>query len=203
MIYFFDNYEQNSLENLTEFLPEKRREKCLRLRQKRDRENCIAVYFILKQILKEKGIDFSDFDTDENGKPFIKNCPLYFNISHCRLGAVVAVSESPVGVDVQNIGDYNKKVAERVCTEEELLLINNSPDKAKAFTRLWTLKEAAAKYDGKGIQILKNFSFENGEKFFEKYGRKFTAFEKKNLFISVCGDEKFSDIIEIKNLEVF
>ena len=203
MIYFFENYEQLSEENLIEFLPPKRREKCLRLRQKKDRENCIASYLILKQAMRENGVEFSELEADENGKPFIKDCPLYFNISHCRCGVALVVSEHPAGIDIQDIEPYNGKVAERVCSPAEIEIINSSEDKDRAFTRLWTLKEAAAKCDGKGISILKNFSFKSKRKSFRKYNKNFKTFEKKKLFISVCGDEKFSDIIEIKNLEVF
>lgn len=203
MIYFFENYDSVSCENFLGFLPEKRREKCLRLRQKRDRENCVISYMILKQALKENGVENFELDTDENGKPFIKNSEWYFNISHCREGVAVVLSRSPAGIDIQDIGPYKEAVARRVCSPAEIELIENSENADREFTRIWTLKESAAKCDGKGIKILKDFFFENCGNSFRKYDRFFTTFEKKNCFISVCGEEEFSDITEIKNLEVF
>ena len=203
MVYFFDNYESLPLEKYRELLPADRAEKLERLRQKRDRENCLAAYLLLKYALNGYGVTDFQLDTDENGKPFLKDCGLFFNLSHCRLGVAAAVSESAVGIDIQDIVSEKDGVIRRICTDGEIKSIDEAEDRDREFTRLWTLKEAAAKCDGRGMKIISGFSFENCGKSFEKYGRKFTTFERKNLMISVCGNEDFSDIKEIKNLEVF
>lgn len=203
MIYFFDSYDTFNAEKFENFLPEKRNEKYRRFRQKRDRENCLVSYLILKQILYEKGIENFEIFTDENGKPFLKNIDLFFSISHCKLGVAVSVSHKPTGIDIQDIEPYSEGICKRMFSDGEINNILSSDDRDRAFTRLWTLKEAAAKCDGKGLAVMKDFSFENCEKNFTKYGRNFSTFEKENLFISVCGNEEFSDIIEIKNWEVF
>ena len=57
MIYFFDDYENFSAENFLGFLPEKRREKYEKTRQKRDKENCVISYLLLKKALKIFGIE--------------------------------------------------------------------------------------------------------------------------------------------------
>ena len=203
MIYFFDNYESLNLSRAEELLPDERYERFCRLRQSRDKENCLAAYLLLKYALKKSGIENFKIIKGEKGKPHLENSELYFNISHCKYGAAVAVSRSPVGIDVQEIEEYREGVAKRVFSEEEIRYTENSENQAKTFTRLWTLKEAAAKCDGGGIAVLNDFLFENSEMNFTKYGKHFTTWERKNLFISVCGDEDFSDIIEINSLEDF
>lgn len=203
MVYFFDNYQSLDLLKYKELLPAERVERFERLKQTRDRENCLASYLLLKYALKEIGINDFELEADENGKPYIKGQDIYFNISHCRLGTAVAVSEKNVGVDIQNIVPFDEKIIRRVGSEAEIEFIKNSDNPDRAFTRIWTLKEAAAKCDGRGIKILSDFSFENTEKSFKKYGKTFTSFDFENLVVSVCGDEDFSDIIEIKSLEDF
>lgn len=202
MIYFFDNYESLNLDRAEELLPAERYEKFCRLRQNRDKENCLAAYLLLKHALREKGIDSFNIKTGENGKPYLENCELFFNISHCQYGAAVAVSHSPVGIDVQEITEYSEGIAKRVFSEEEIHLTENSENRDRTFTRLWTLKEAAAKCDGRGISVLKDFCFENSGMKFTKYGKNFTTWERKNLFVSACGDEDFFDIKELNSLEV-
>lgn len=203
MIYFFDNYDSLNLERAEELLPAERYEKFCRLKQTRDKENCLAAYLLLKYALKESEIENFKIITGENEKPYLEGIELYFNISHCKFGVAVAVSLSPVGIDVQEIEEYSEGVAKRVFSEEEIRFTENSENKAKTFTRLWTLKEAAAKCDGGGIAVLNSFRLEDSGMKFKKYGKIFTTWERKNLFISVCGDEDFSDIIEINSLEDF
>ncbi len=202
MIYFFENYDGFSDEKFLNFLPQNRREKYNKLRQKRDKENCVISYLLLKKALRDFGVENFEIETDENGKPFLKrNSEIYFNISHTRSGVAVVADKSPVGIDIQDILPVKQSVIERCFSDEEKLLIKASASPEKEFTRLWTLKESAVKSDGAGIAKLKDFCFEKSEKAFEKFGKIFKTFERKNLFISVCGLRDFSDIIEIKNLE--
>lgn len=203
MIYFFDNYASLDLSKAEELLPADRYERFCRLRQTRDKENCLAAYLLTKKVLKEQGIDSFTIVKDENGKPHLENSNLHFNISHCKFGVVVAVSSCPVGVDIQDLTEYSEGIAKRVFTDNEVDLVEKSKNKDRAFTEIWTLKEAAAKCDGRGISVLRDFSFEESTDKFTKYNRNFRTWERKNLFVSVCGNEDFSDIIEIKSLEVF
>lgn len=198
MIYFFDDYESFSAQNFIDFLPEKRAEKYQRLRQKRDKENCVAAYLVLRYALMENGINSFEIATGENGKPFLKNEKFFFNISHCSQGVAVAVDEFPVGIDVQEIGELKEKIAKRFFSESENKKIFSSADKAETFTRLWTLKESVIKNEGKSVADIANFSFENYEKFFEKYGKKFSCLKEKNILISACGERYFDKIKIIK-----
>lgn len=198
MIYFFDDYENFCAEKFLEFLPEKRIEKYNRLKRKTDRDNCVAAYLLLRYALRENGIDSFETEVGANGKPFLKNKKLSFNISHCAEGVAVAVDTEPVGIDVQEIGNYNERVAKRFFTDGERKKINASPDKAKAFTRIWTLKESAIKCEGKSLANLGEFSFGDYEKFFEKYEKKFSCLSEKNVLISVCGNRYFDKIKIVK-----
>lgn len=202
MIYFFENYDGFSCEKYIEFLDKNRREKYERLKQKRDKENCVISYILLTKALSDYGVTNPGFETGTNGKPFLKNNKnLFFNISHTGNGVAVAVDEKPVGIDIQDILPVRDGVIERCFSQEEKEIIFNSSSPERDFTRLWTLKESAVKFSGETVASLRNYCFEETEKSFEKYGRKFTTFERKNLFISVCGEKVFSQINEIKSLE--
>lgn len=202
MIYFFDDYKSFCAENFVELLPESRAEKYRRLKQKRDKENCVAAYLLLRFALKENGINFFETETGKNGKPFLKNEKIFFSISHCSQGVGVAVDDFPIGLDIQEKGEYKERIAERFFAESENKKIKASADKDEAFTRLWTLKESVIKCEGKTLAEIGKFSFENYEKFFEKYEKKFSSLYEKNIFISVCG-EKYFDKIKIIKTEDF
>lgn len=198
MIYFFDDYENFCAEKFLKILPENRIEKYNRLKRNSDRDNCVVAYLLLRYALRENGIDSFETEVGENGKPFLKSEKLFFNISHCAEGVAVVVDTEPVGIDVQEIGGFNEKVAKRFFNESENKKINASPDKAKAFTRIWTLKESAIKCEGKSLANLGEFSFGDYENFFEKYEKKFSCLSEKNVLISVCGNRYFDKIKNVK-----
>lgn len=198
MIYFFDDYENFCAEKFLKILPENRIEKYNRLKRNSDRDNCVVAFLLLRYALRENGIDSFETEVGANGKPFLKSEKLFFNISHCAEGVAVVVDTEPVGIDVQEIGGFNEKVAKRFFNESENKKINASPDKAKAFTRIWTLKESAIKCEGKSLANLGEFSFGDYENFFEKYEKKFSCLSEKNVLISVCGDRYFDKIKNVK-----
>ena len=198
MIYFFDDYENFSAENFLKFLPKSRQEKFYKLKRKIDRDNCAAAYFLLRFAMKQNGIENFEIVVGGNGKPFLKSGEMFFNISHCAEGVAVVIDTAPVGIDVQEIGRFNEKVAKRFFDERENEKINASTDKAKKFTRIWTLKESAIKCEGKSLANLDEFSFGDHEKFFEKYEKKFSCLNEKNVLISVCGNRYFDEMKIVK-----
>lgn len=123
-----------------------------------------------------------NFCIGDHGKPFLKNIPIEFNISHSGNFVVCAVANSPVGIDIEEIRPVDLKVTKRICTEEELLYIfGKKPSKndfkrttdkeiLTRFFKVWTTKEAYGKCIGKGIKSIKvdtkkisvqNFYFNN------------------------------------------
>lgn len=81
-----------------------------------------------------------------------------FNISHTSGCGVLAISDSPVGVDVERIRPVNLKIAEKFCADEREF-IEKSEDCRRAFFEIWTAKEAYLKKEGTGITVpLNSFS---------------------------------------------
>ena len=156
MIYLEDNlskYSGNALEELINELPEWRRVQAMRFKHERGRLECALSYALLCQGLKEMGYDLQPtFIYGDNGKPSLKELPeLHFNLSHCKRAVVCAVSDHPVGIDAEVLGRYSERLAQYTMNEDELAEIAAAKDKDVAFTRLWTMKEAAMKLTGEGI----------------------------------------------------
>lgn len=127
-----------------------RREKVLKYKLASGREQSLRAYMLLQQLLKEEyGITEPPvFRELENGKPvIIGHEDIHFNMSHCKNAVACAVSDKPIGIDVERIQDkVNESLAQYVLNEKELEDI--TPLK---FARLWTMKEAVVKLTGRGI----------------------------------------------------
>ncbi len=97
------------------------------------------------------------FERDTNGKPYLKNKSVHFNISHSESLVAVAVSDRDVGVDLEKIREVNPKLTDRYFTENEKKYINvKSPDWQTRFFEVWTKKEAILKMSGLGLRVKLN-----------------------------------------------
>ena len=90
------------------------------------------------------------FIRDENGKPGLSTGEMAFNISHSGDRVLCAVHSTPIGVDIEQPGEYRDRVAKRICTPEEYAYIGKD---ATRFLEVWTRKEAYAKFIGRGLSI--------------------------------------------------
>ena len=93
----------------------------------------------------------------EKGKPYVLNLPAHFNVSHSGDYTVVAISDRPIGIDLEIIRDFSAILAKKYFNEDELKYISGNFSSRKkslmqrCFYEIWTAKEAYLKYIGKGI----------------------------------------------------
>ncbi len=116
--------------------------------------NILSRYAICKN-LNIKNSDLT-FDKNEYGKPFLLGQnDIHFNISHSGKWVVCAVSDYPVGIDVEVIKHTEFDIAKRFFSKDEYKELQKQPDEQKQayFYKLWTLKESYIKAVGKGLSI--------------------------------------------------
>ena len=131
-----------------------RREQALKFKHEQGQRLCVLAYQLLKEGLqKEYGLTGNPiFEYNEHGKPSIVGHPeIYFNLSHCKEAVVCAISDKPVGVDVESHREFSESLINYTMNDEEKAEIRKSHNVAAAFIRLWTMKEATSKLIGTGI----------------------------------------------------
>ena len=180
-----------------DLLPDERKQKVFRYYRETDKVLSAVTYLLFRKgIAEEYGIsDELYWDSGRYGKPYLPDNPgSFFSISHCDCCAVCVVSDSEVGVDVQDDRGISADLAEMMCSKSELSLINDSIGKEPIIRRIWTLKEAYLKYLGVGLDHdLKKLDFSDVEaERFRKYDSCFTYAEKGKYSLAVCGEKYFS-----------
>lgn len=151
MIYIDDHIWDFDLRHALETISEWRRGYALRYRRELDQRLSVAAYKLLQRaLLTEYGIHIlPKFIYNGHGKPSLQGFPeIYFSLSHCSQAVVCAVSDLPVGIDVETTDNYCDEVARQVMSHSELRAINSSACPAVTFTRLWTMKESLYKLRG-------------------------------------------------------
>lgn len=137
-----------------------------RFRLESERRRHLVSHVLLRMLLSRTTRGAVDprcwrFTKNEYGKPAVDMAAglpsLYFSLSHSeRLVAVAISADCPVGIDVESLRRPNSSnpsldllsPGERSWLKSRPLTVMG-PD----FTRLWTVKEAYAKYLGRGLSL--------------------------------------------------
>ncbi len=148
----FDRMEECTdaeVQRLLALVSRQRAEQAQRFRFTFGQYSCLKSYIMLAELT---GFEDMTFGYGEHGKPFlIGHDDLHFSISHCRTALAVALSDRPIGIDVESLRHAGDALMRRTMnrTELSMILADDNPD--MEFTRLWTRKEAVLKLRGTGI----------------------------------------------------
>lgn len=127
---------------------------------------------------------------------------IHFNLSHSGSYAVLAVSDHPVGIDIEYLRKNRLAVAKRCfCPEEyeDILRAGDILKQEQRFLEYWTMKEAYIKYTGTGLSTpLNSFLIrlcdEGGSYVSLPEGQRVyfatVPFENADYVISICSKER-------------
>ena len=135
-------------------VPDWRRDYILRYLRACDRRLSLGAWRLMESSLKTHGFSTENVVIGKNGKPECDG--VYFNLSHSDDMVLCAVSDTPVGCDIEKVTDAPMEVAERYFSEKERRYIANAQNPADAdrrFFRLWTMKESYMKMTGEGMSL--------------------------------------------------
>ncbi|MCL2425611.1 MAG: 4'-phosphopantetheinyl transferase superfamily protein [Oscillospiraceae bacterium] len=151
---------------LLQVISDENREKCQRFMFKKDALRTLYGELMFRHVLCQQ-YSFANDEIEilkgDEGKPYIKDSPVHFNVSHAGDFVVCAFSEHEVGVDIEQVKDIDLDLAKHYfCKREyEDLFAQNINNRLDYFYSLWTLKESYMKWLGLGMSIpLDSFCFD-------------------------------------------
>lgn len=188
-IYYYNfTDDAHTLDELKEQLGAARFAYCSNMKSEAAALNSAYAFLLLRYaLLKEYGIsDIPVFEFNDHGKPFLKDFPdIYFSMSHCKRRAVCAVSDIPVGADIQDIRKLDLRAAKKFLTPlelEKVTLITDKSELSRELCRLWCIKESHSKMTGIGFG--EGFCGYAADELISS--GKASVAEKDGCFISVC-----------------
>jgi len=133
-----------------ELVTAERRKRIQQYVQPADKARCLVAGLLLRRVC---GVtDDSQLALGENGKPYLKDRHLYFNISHAGDYVVLATADNEVGVDIEKTCPYDNAIAARCFTSAEKKWLQDQGTD-EAFFYLWTAKESVMKGSGLGLSL--------------------------------------------------
>lgn len=152
-----------NIKNLTEAqfqlafdkMSEERKTKCLRYKFADDRRRMAFGEELLRELIKEH---FNAEDSEilisnlPSGKPVaeVMGKEIFVSITHSGDFVASAVSDTPVGIDLEVKREY-KPTVYKALNEAERKFIEKSKSETSAFYKIWTAKEAYVKLMGVGL----------------------------------------------------
>ncbi len=193
-----------SLNRMIETIPPEKQEKLKKYRYDIDRKIGVYADILLRiLILKACGINYNDIVimAGKTGKPYFACTPhIEFSLSHTRNAVAIALSDRPVGIDVEKIRETDLRLAKDIFSEKELLwLAEGETNQYRRFYELWTKKEAAIKFEGIGLpDDLKSVDVTDCS------AQKISTRHLGDYVVSVCSETDFSeiDIVSITEMEL-
>ena len=139
-----------------------------RLKRQEDKLRSLVAELLVQRLLQEHyGIKDAVLHRHPNGQPYLTGCDLFVSISHSDQMVACAISEAPVGIDIEKIKPMSLRICRHLCVEEEKeYLFSGSnlsetddcqdPAVLRRLFEIWTAKEAYFKKCGTGITDLKS-----------------------------------------------
>lgn len=153
--------ESNMTSEEMTIISDEEKKKVGRLRTLKNREHALTMRVRLRQLLSRYLMlapNDVTFDFGEFGKPYVKNSPVFFNLSDSGNTALVAISLcEDVGVDIEcwrTIDNMEGMVKRNFSDAEKLQWLNVDKEQQKEiFFNLWSCKESFIKATGRGLGL--------------------------------------------------
>lgn len=143
--------------------------------------------------------NFQDINIEKNffGKPKLLNSNIHFNITHSNNIILIAIDESPIGIDSEFVKPIN--INYDFLSNYDKSYINSSKKTDIAFFKLWVLKESFTKNIGLGMSLSFDSFYIDPNKMYIDFNNVrffFKFYTKNNYLISVCSNKnKFPENI--------
>ena len=116
----------------------------------------VAGQLLLQQMYEEHtGQPMPEIGKMHRGKPYFLSGNLHFSITHTKTTVFCALSDSPVGIDAEELDrKVSPSMAEKILSPMEFAQYEALPeeDRNEALLRFWVLKEAEVKCSGLGLR---------------------------------------------------
>ena len=160
----FDEISEIEMSKVLILLSNEQREYIINKPSAKRRQSLAARVLLYKLLNKHHpDVNLCNLRFNENGKPYITdNENIYISITHSHDMVGCAVSEKPIGIDVEKKRDVAVKTINRVCTVCEQKYLEKQP---MDFFKFWTAKEALYKAVNDSFSNVIKHSFSDGENF--------------------------------------
>ena len=162
IIKSINDFDINDIKQFYNKIPKIKKEKIDKYKINDAKSRSIVGEILLEELLSRKNIIYNNIDyyINDEGKPYIKDNNLFFNIRHSENYVITVISEKEIGVDIEKIRKVPLNTIRQFATENEkkYILSSNSNIEERLF-KIYTLKEAYFKMKGENLNHILEVEF--------------------------------------------
>lgn len=187
-----DEFKEPVLKDFFKEIYPSKQKRIKKLINKRRLKQAIIGEILLKKLLEKNNLSYKslNFINNDLGKPYIKNNPIFFNISHSFLYVIVVTSHHEIGVDIEKVRKTHENVWHQFATEQEKnYLFSSKKDIERRIFEIFCLKEAYFKMKGNNLNDAKSVEFyitQNGVSCSDKSVHAYFINDLKDYVVAVC-----------------
>ncbi|MCO5248911.1 MAG: 4'-phosphopantetheinyl transferase superfamily protein [Chitinophagales bacterium] len=142
------------------FLPIQQQEYIQSFVQEKDLNAAFFGRLLIDYVLKRHRLqfDWNQFALSKKEKPYFQNADFHFNISHSGEYVVLALHDTTIGIDIEKERNVKIDLFHKQFNTQEFQQIKSSSNPLQQFFHFWSIKEAAIKADGRGVEVLSQTS---------------------------------------------
>lgn len=157
-----NDFNKNDINNFYNKIPKLKKDKIDKYKNYDTKVRSIVGEILLKNLLSKSNISYKSLDyyINENGKPYLKNYNIFFNISHSFDYVITTISDKEIGIDIEKIRKTPLNIINQFATEKEkeYILSSNNNIEERIF-KIYTLKEAYFKMLGTNLNHILEVEF--------------------------------------------
>lgn len=175
-VFNINNFSETDYNRFFSLMADSKKEKTEKYRFSADKKLSVAGDMLARKMISEKCRISQEeilFSVHNNGKPYVLNCDIHFSISHSGSLAVCAISDKPIGADIEFMAENDFSAAEIFATDKEKAYIFDESisdtERKERFYSVWTYKESYSKMLGAGLKMdFKNIDYFEKKNFIHK-----------------------------------
>ena len=157
LIKSINDYNKREIDNFYNLIPSIKKEKIDKYKISKSKIQSIIGEILLKKLLNNKNIDYY---YNKDGKPYLKNSNLFFNISHSYDYVITTISSNEIGVDIEKIRKTPLNTINKFATDKEKeYILSTKENIEERLFKIYTLKEAYFKAQGTNLNDILKIEF--------------------------------------------
>lgn len=162
IIKSINDFDINDIKQFYNKIPKIKKDKIDKYKINDAKSRSIVGEMLLEELLSKKGISYNSIDyfINDDGKPYLKNSDLFFNISHSDQYVITSISEKEIGIDIEKVRKVPLNTINHFATENERkYILSSNIDIEKRLFQIYTLKEAYFKMKGENLSRIFEVEF--------------------------------------------
>lgn len=162
LIKNINSFSNSEYKNIYQLIKKEKATKIDKIQSKKSKKaSILGEYLFIIGLKRFYNIEYINIDINynENGKPYINNYPIFFNISHSGNYVIIVFSNKEIGIDIQKKEKTLKSLKNYITTTNDKKILNHILHYDTI--AIFSLKESYIKMLGKRINDIKKIEISN------------------------------------------